>query len=317
MKTISYIEQPLEPCVATIGFFDGVHLGHHHLITNVVDEARARELKSLVITFDRHPREVLQKDFQPKMLTTLDDKLLLLSKTEIDTCLVMPFTRQLSELSAREFMQWLSEKLNVKVLVTGYDNRFGHDRREGFDDYVRYGRELGIEVLQATPLVMGGINVSSSAIRRLVADGEVELAHKCLGYPYSLWSTVVHGEHVGTGLGFPTANLSMAELADRVIPAPGVYAVKVRLEGSVEWKHAMTNIGTRPTFDGQKLSMESHIFRCSDDLYGKKMLVSFMHRLRAEQRFDSREELMEQLKKDARMVEEQFEKEQSDAEEME
>ena len=309
MKTIRDITQPMEPCVATIGFFDGVHLGHRHLIERVISEARERGLQSTVITFDRHPREVLQSDFKPKLLTTLDEKLLMLSLSEADACVVLPFTLDLAQLTAREFMEWLKEKLNVKVLVTGYDNRFGHDRVDGFDDYVRFGREIGMEVLQATPLAMGGINVSSSAVRRMIDEGEVELAAKCLGRPYTLRSTVVHGEHVGTGIGFPTANFSMEELADRIIPAPGVYAVKVRLDGAVEWKRAMTNIGTRPTFDGQKLSMESHIFRCSDDLYGKKIIVAFIHRLRAEQRFDSREELTAQLKKDAQMVEEQFEKE--------
>ena len=243
------------------------------------------------------------------MLTSLDAKRLLLSKTGVDRIEVLQFTDELRQMTAREFMQRvLKEQLDVKILLTGYDNRFGHNREEGFDDYVRYGKELGIEVrcLPAAPsngMGMGeGATVSSSYIRHLVADGHVGKASEGLGYPYTILGRVEHGEHVGTKLGFPTANLVPVD-EKQLIPAAGAYAVKVRMENSVEWKHGMMNIGMRPTFDGHKRTLEVHIFRLNEDLYGQQLLVSFVERLREEQRFDNIEALISQLQQDAVLAE--------------
>lgn len=272
--------------VATIGMFDGVHRGHQFVLQHVADEARQRGLQSMAITFDKSG---------PQTLTPLDQKRLLLTKTGIDRIEVLTFNEALKQMTAREFMeQELRDRLNVKVLLTGYDNRFGHNRTEGFDDYVRYGKELGIEVLQ---LPQEG-EISSSIIRQLVIDGDIHKANELLGNPYTILGRVEHGEHIGTKLGYPTANLVLVDKC-QLIPSAGVYAVKIRLENSVEWKHGMMNIGMRPTFDGQHQTLEVNVFRLKENLYGQQLQVAFIERLRGEQRFDSIEALKEQLRQDA------------------
>ena len=272
--------------VATIGMFDGVHRGHQFVLQHVADEACQRGLQSMAITFDKSG---------PQTLTPLDQKRLLLTKTGIDRIEVLTFNEALKQMTAREFMEReLRDRLNVKVLLTGYDNRFGHNRTEGFDDYVRYGQELGIEVLQ---LPQEG-EISSSIIRQLVSDGDIHQANELLGNPYTILGSVEHGEHIGTKLGYPTANLVLVDQC-QLVPAAGVYAVKIRMENSVEWKHGMMNIGTRPTFDGQHQTLEVNVFRLKENLYGQQLQVAFVERLRGEQRFDSIEALKEQLRQDA------------------
>ena len=272
--------------VATIGMFDGVHRGHQFVLQHVADEARQRGLQSMAMTFDKSG---------PQMLTPLDQKRLLLTKTGIDRIEVLTFNEALKQMTAREFMeQELRDRLGVKVLLTGYDNRFGHNRTEGFEDYVRYGQELGIEVLQ---LPQEG-EISSSIIRQLIVDGDIHKANELLGNPYTILGSVEHGEHIGTKLGYPTANLVLVDKC-QLIPAAGVYAVKIRLENSVEWKHGMMNIGMRPTFDGQSQTLEVNVFRLKENLYGQQLQVAFFERLRGEQRFDNIEALKAQLQQDA------------------
>lgn len=259
---------PVKPCVATIGFFDGVHRGHRFLIERLKEDAKAAGLESTVITFERHPRQVLSSDYQPKLLTTFEEKRLLLSRTGVDNCAVLQFDRQMAQMTAREFMERvLAGLLNVKRLYIGYDHRFGHNREEGFEDYVRYGRELGIEVLQNTAFDLEGVNVSSSVIRSFLQEGEVEMAARCLGYPYFVSGKVMPGVQEGRKLGFPTANIEVT--AEKLIPASGVYAVTARLEGSATLKLAMMNIGTRPTFGENEQTLEVHILDFEDNIYGK------------------------------------------------
>ena len=299
----------LQACVATIGFFDGVHRGHQFLIRHLVETARQDGLASTVITFDEHPRKVLQSDYQPEMLSTLDSKLLLLSKTEVDNAVVLHFDRQMAALSAREFMQQvLHDHLNVKKLFIGYDHRFGHNRADTFDDYVRYGKEMGIEVIKNEAFQIDGVNISSSVIRSFLKEGEIEMANQCLGYPYTIIGKVVNGYHEGRKLGFPTANLDISHFG-QLIPAPGVYAVKARMENMVVWKHGMMNIGTRPTFNGKGITLETHIFNFDGDIYDQLLLVSFVKRIRGEQKFDGPEELALQLKEDEETVLSLFDKE--------
>ena len=284
--------------VATIGMFDGVHLGHQFVLHHVVETAREQGLQSMAITFD----QTMHRD---QVLTPLDAKRLLLSKTGIERIEVLPFNDELRQMTAREFMQRvLREQLDVRILLTGYDNRFGHNREEGFDDYVRYGQQLGIEVksLPPAPSKGRGRTISSSFIRQLLTEGHVGKASEGLGYPYTILGRVEHGEHIGTKLGFPTANLVPVD-EKQLIPAAGAYAVKVRMENCVEWKHGMMNIGMRPTFNGHKRTLEVHLFRLNEDLYGQQLLVSFVERLREEQRFDSVEALISQLRQDAVLAE--------------
>ena len=234
--------------VATIGMFDGVHRGHQFVLQHVVDEAQRRGLQSMAITFIKTA---------PQTLTPLGLKRVLLTKTGIDRIEVLTFDDALRQMTARQFMeQMLKEKYGVKVLLIGYDNRFGYNRTEGFDDYVRYGKELGIEVtsLPPAPSKRKGSCVSSSLIREQIVDGNISEANDMLGHPYTIAGHVEHGEHIGTKLGFPTANIVVSDPC-QLIPVAGAYAVKIRMENSVEWKHGMMNIGMRPTFDGHQQTL--------------------------------------------------------------
>lgn len=289
-------DKELRPNVATIGFFDGVHRGHRFLIEQVREVAAARGLASSVITFPVHPRKVMQSDFHPELLTTCDEKVALLAGTGIDCCIMLDFTLDLARLSARQFMAILKDNYQVQALVIGYDHRFGHNRSEGFADYVRYGQELGIEVILAQAYSNAGMTISSSAIRRLLLEGDVSEAANCLGYHFFLDGTVVGGYHVGRKIGFPTANLRVGD-AEKLVPADGVYAVYVFLG---EEKHAgMLSIGYRPTLNnGLDRSIEVHIFHFDADIYNQPMRISFVRRTRSELKFDSIEELIEQLHKD-------------------
>lgn len=284
--------------VATIGFFDGVHRGHRFLIDRVIEEAQRSGMSSAVITFDRYPREVLQTDYQPDLLSTLDEKLLLLSKTHVDNTVVLHFDASLAALTAHDFMRdVLQGQLKVRKLIIGYDNRFGHNRSEGFDDYVRYGKELGIEVIRADAFLPDDVCVSSSVIRTCLREGRVEEANRLLGYDYTIESRIVNGYQNGRKMGFPTANLDVTR-CQQLLPASGVYAVLVRLKDSVGWKRGMMNIGHRPTFNGTTTSMEVNLFNFSGDLYGQELLVSFISKIRDERKFDSIDALAEQLQHD-------------------
>lgn len=298
------------PCVATIGMFDGVHRGHRFVLSQVCDYAKAHHLNATVITFDRHPREVVQTGWKPLLLTTFEERMRLLGETGIDRCVVLPFTKDMARLSAHDFMVLMAERLGVKVLMTGYDNRFGHHRDETFEDYVHYGREIGIEVrgLPSANYQLSTANcqlseVSSSMIRRLLEEGNVHEAAEALTYPYSITGTVVKGEHIGTTLGFPTANLQPTDKR-KLIPAPGVYAVRcVMDDGRSKTHKGMMNIGTRPTFGEHSQTLEVHILDYEGDLYGKEITVEFIERLRDERRFENEEELKRQLEEDKRRIE--------------
>ncbi len=286
----------LLPNVATIGFFDGVHRGHRFLIEQVRKAAAARGLASSVITFPVHPRKVMQPDFHSGLLTTCDEKVALLTDTGIDYCVMLDFTHDLARLSARQFMAVLKQEYRVQALVIGYDHRFGYNRSEGFDDYVRYGQELGMEVIPAEAYAAGAVTVSSSTVRRLLQEGDVLEAANCLGYHFFLDGTVVNGYHVGRKIGFPTANLRAGN-PDKLVPADGVYAVYVFLG---EKKYAgMLSIGFRPTLNnGVDRSIEVHIFGFDADIYNQPMRVAFVRRTRSELKFGSIEELIAQLHKD-------------------
>ena len=286
---------------ATIGFFDGVHRGHQFMIDSLTTMAHAQGRQSLVITFDRHPRQVVHADYVPQLITTTDEKLQLLHATAADRIEVLHFDAQMAQLSAYEFMrQVLHEKYGVAMLLTGYDNRFGHNRAEGFADYVRYGEEMGMKVLQNTPIDIDGLRVSSSLIRRLIVEGNITEASNCMGHPYSITGCVAHGFQEGRRIGFPTANI-VPESAEKLVPGNGVYATRVSVEGG-EWMPAMLNIGTNPTFQRQQTTIEAHIIGFEGDIYGRKVRVEFGRKLRDEQRFESVEALQKQLETDKKEV---------------
>lgn len=288
------------PCVATIGFFDGVHTGHRFLIGQVCSEASRRELLSAVVTFGTHPRQVMQSDYCPSLLTSPEEKLRLLEQTGIDTCILLDFTPELSRLTALDFMALLRDRFRVSCLIIGYDHRFGHNRSEGFEDYCRYGHQLGVSVLQASAYTGQVAHVSSSMIRSALSCGDIRLANRCLGYSYFLEGVVVGGRQNGRKIGFPTANLQVS-VPGKLIPSNGVYAVRVELDGVVYG--GMLNIGVRPTFhNGSDRSLEVHIFDFSSDVYGKSLRIFFQDFIRPERKFDSINELVRQLQSDALQI---------------
>lgn len=302
--------------MCTIGHFDGVHLGHIHVIDRMRQLAMERGYDTTVaVTFDRHPRTLFDASFRPQMLTTVEERTLLLSQSGVDACVVLQFDHAMASLTAREFMEKiLRDMLHVRLLVLGYDNRFGRkNAAEGFEDYVAYGRALGIEVVAcdkmllssdesaAFPAAITDETVSSTHIRNLLSDGDVREAMRCLGHPYTIEGTVVEGYQEGRKIGFPTANVVLPSC--KIVPVPGVYAVKVRVEGSMSDLHGMMNIGTRPTYGDYGQTLEVHIFHFSDNIYGRRLRIEFHQRLRNEQQFPSVGKLAEQLREDAKEAE--------------
>lgn len=292
----SPVSSAFPPLTATIGFFDGVHRGHRFLIDQVKETAVREGRCAALVTFPTHPRQVLQSTYRPQLLTTSDEKLALLETTGVDYGILLPFTRELSKLSARDFMQLLYDRYHIRTLVIGYDHRFGHNREEGFADYVRYGAELGLHIEQARAFHAGEQHISSSAIRALLHAGEVASAAQLLGYPYFLQGQVVSGHQIGRRLGFPTANLQV-NANDKLLPAHGVYAIRAEVEGMTYG--GMLNIGCRPTLaNGDEVSIEAHLFGFEGNLYDRSLRVSFIARLRSEKKFDSLEALMAQMETD-------------------
>jgi len=288
------------PMVATIGFFDGVHAGHCYLIEQVKAEAARSSLPSAVITFPVHPRKVLNSDYQPALLCGFDEKIERLVSTGIDYCISLDFTTEISKMSAQEFMcEILKKRLNVDTLVIGYDHRFGHNRSEGFADYKKYGAELGMKVIQATELSHSE-HISSSRIRRILGNGEVSMAAKLLSYNYTISGKIVEGFKVGRTIGFPTANIQIWE-DYKVIPAFGVYAVYVHIEG--ERYQGMLYIGKRPTLhNGDNISLEVNIFDFDGNLYNKTLTAEFIDFIRPDEKFRNIDILKAQILKDKESV---------------
>ena len=298
MKVIYDMEDWKEDAVvATIGFFDGVHTGHVFLIQEMRKLAVERQLPSAVITFATHPRVVLQSCYQPKLLNSFDEKIELLSKTGVDYIVVIDFTTSLAALSAREFItDFLSEKLCVKTLFIGYDHRFGFKRTEGFEEYLIYGRECGMEVVKTPPFADNELVVSSSRVRHLIAKGDMAVVSHSLGYLYSLKGHVINGYKVGRTIGFPTANIVIDE-KNKVLPLNGSYAVWIIIDG-LRYK-GMLYIGPRPTLDYDGLiSIEINIFDFSEDIYNKSVIVEFVGFIREDMKFDSLDDLKEQMHED-------------------
>lgn len=289
-----------KPLVATIGFFDGVHIGHRYLIEQVKQEALERGLPSAVITFPIHPRKVLQQDYQPALLCGYEEKTERLATTGIDYCATLDFSVEISQLSARQFMQdILKDNLDVDTLVIGYDHRFGHNREDGFEEYKRYGNEMGIHVIEAKELQIGE-HVSSSQIRALLGEGDVQKAAKLLSYNYTISGKIVEGFQVGRTIGFPTANIQVWERY-KVIPAFGVYAVYVYVEGS---KYGgMLYIGSRPTlYSDNNISVEVNLFGFDGDLYNKELTAEFLEFVRPDEKFIDIETLKRQIANDKETV---------------
>jgi riboflavin kinase/FMN adenylyltransferase len=281
--------------LATIGFFDGVHRGHRFLIEQLKTKALQSGLKTAVITFPVHPRKVLQQDYQPKLLTSFEEKMAQLASTGVDDVYVMDFTQVLAAMSAQDFIQQLLRKqLGVQALLAGYDHRFGQGRTDSYEQYVAYGQACGMEVYLAEKL--GEEPISSTIIRHLLMEGRVEEAGEKLSYDYPLEGKIIHGNHLGRTIGFPTANIDLTE-KDKIIPGEGVYAARVSVQN--KQYNGMAYIGRRPTVHSLgEQRIEVNIFDFDRDIYGEILRLELVHFIRTDRQFTGLEELKGQLAQD-------------------
>lgn len=287
--------------IATIGFFDGVHKGHRYLFKQLNEEAAARGLKPLIVTFEEHPRTVLQSDYIPKLLSTKEERKALLSA--YGEVVMLRFST-IRDLTAEQFMIRLKEEYGVEVLLMGYDHRFGSDGLRNPEDYCRVGAKQGIEVLRMEEYQDGTQHVSSTEIRTALEKGDVERAKELLGRPYALFGKVVHGKGLGRTIGFPTANIEPEE-PNKIIPMAGVYEVKVKGErlkdeGVNELANErVSGLGVRGMCNiDAKGTIEVHILGYKGNLYGQNLTIQFMQFIRKERQFHSLDELQQQIKAD-------------------
>lgn len=293
MKRLISEQQIDNQTVATIGFFDGVHRGHQFLLQELQRHARRCALESLVVSFNNSPLATLHPEKSVKLLTTSHEKTALFAQAEINNCLLLDFDKNLAQLTAREFLTWLSKNYGVQKLLVGYDHRFGSDGISSLDDYQTMGNELGIDIVPC-PRFDSKEEISSSTIRNYIAEGNVEQANCLLGYRYAIEGVVVEGQQIGRKIGFPTANLKTN--AEKLIPKNGVYAVEINHNAQIY--KGLLNIGTRPTVEGNNRTIEVHLLNFDGDLYGEHLTLHIEKRLRDEYKFASLDELKNQIEKD-------------------
>jgi riboflavin kinase/FMN adenylyltransferase len=282
-------------CVATIGNYDGLHLGHRQVLRQLREQAAADGLPSLVMSFEPTPLEFFCGENAPARLSTFREKVEQFREIGIDRFFCVHFTWEVAEMSPEQFIRaLLVGGIDVRHLVVGDDFRFGRDRSGNFDTLLASGRSYGFEVVDTPSFSVNGMRVSSTVVRDALARGDLELAERMLGRRYSMSGRVIRGDQLGRQLGYPTANMRVHRQKS---PLKGVYAVRV--SGLGEVRDAMASLGTRPTVDGREMRLEVHIFDFDEDIYGSHLRVEFVARLRDEQRFDSVELMAEQLARDA------------------
>ena len=303
MKIITDIKEGATAhCAATIGSFDGVHLGHQAMIAELRKAADREGLPLTVVTFARHPRLLFDKECEPFLLTTESEKMAAFETLGVDQVVLLDFDNGMASMCAERFMrEVLVDALRVKFLGVGYDHHFGKPcEGEGFEQYVAYGKALGVEVVRLSPFSHEGNKVSSSVVRRALSDGDIATANALLGHAYSFSGRVVNGAGIGRGLGFPTANIELFD-SKKLLPSNGVYEVDAEL-GDQSYKGVM-NIGVNPTVsDRMQRSIEVHLLDFSGDIYGKEMTVTPHRRLRGEVSFNSIDALKLQISVDVARV---------------
>ena len=289
--------------VLTIGTFDGVHLGHQKILNQLKEEAEKMEGESVLFTFYPHPRMVLfPENHGLKLIQTQEEKLDKLERNGLNNIIVFPFTQDFANLTATEFVRdYLVGLLNVRKLVIGHDHQFGKNREGGLSFLKTISKEYDFEVIEIPAQEIDEVNISSTRIRKAIESGNLEIANAYLGEPFELKGLVVKGKELGRTIGFPTANIQInSEL--KILPAQGVYAVEIELPNHSIYK-GMMNIGVRPTVTNeQNISLEVNIFDFSGDLYGSEIIVRLLSRTRSEQKFNSIEELTNQLKQDEKNI---------------
>ena len=282
--------------ILTIGTFDGVHIGHNKILTKLVEESKKNNLSSLIMTFFPHPRMVLQKSQEIKMIDTIDEKIYLFKKTGVDNLIIQPFDENFSKIRAKEFVEEiLVKKLKIKHIIIGYDHRFGKDREASVDDLKKFGLNYMFTVEEIAAQEIHSIAISSTKIRNAILKGEIKKCNEYLGRNFMLTGEVVHGDALGKKINFPTANIKIPETY-KIIPKNGVYLVKAIINS--ERYFGMMNIGVRPTIGGEKKSLEIHFFNFKDNIYNKTISVEIICKIRDEEKFSSIDELKIQLKKD-------------------
>ncbi|MDY6933525.1 MAG: bifunctional riboflavin kinase/FAD synthetase [Spirochaetota bacterium] len=282
--------------VITIGSFDGVHTGHRKIFSVLSDIAKREAGEAIVITFDVHPRKVLTPHTPPRILTSEAEKVNAIADTGIENIILLSFTSKLGNMSAEDFITEIIKKINIIEIVAGYDHAFGKNREGDIDFLKGFCISRGIKISRVEPEKYCHKPISSTWIRSEIEAGNISLSNLLLGRQYTLLGNVVRGKERGRQLGFPTANI-LPEDPDKVIPKDGVYAVTVVVDGRLEMQ-GMLNIGTNPTFANIERTIEVNIFEFNEDLYGLDIELRFHERIRDEMRFDSINELVEQLKKD-------------------
>jgi len=282
--------------IVTIGTFDGVHIGHQKIIKRLVDIAHKKHLNSVVLTFFPHPRMVLQNNNDIRLLNTIEERETILSDLGLDYLVVKTFTKEFANLSAEEFVKnILVDKLNAKHIIIGYDHRFGKGRSANIDDLKSFGKQYNFEVEEISVQDIEDVSVSSTKIRNALNDGDILTANTYLGYNFYITGKVVKGKGLGRKIGFPTANIEIAE-DYKLIPKNGVYVIKTSIENKLVY--GMMNIGMNPTVNGTKKTIEAHFFNFNNDIYNQTLKIEFVARLRDEQKFESVELLKKQLKLD-------------------
>lgn len=280
----------------TIGTFDGVHVGHQKVLSNLVQSAKKNNASSVLLTFFPHPRMVLQKNTGIKLINTIDERIKLLKKTGLEILVIHEFTKDFAKKTALDFVKnVLVDNLKISNLIIGYDHRFGKDREGNFEQLTAFGKKFGFNVSKIPQQEIDHITISSTKIRKAIELGNIEEANRYLGYCFMLTGEVVKGKNLGEKIGFPTANISIKETY-KLLPKTGSYVVKAELEN--ETVYGMMNIGFRPTVKGKNQTIEIHFFDFNKDLYGKSIQIDVLKFLREEQKFDSVEDLKNQLQKD-------------------
>lgn len=291
--------------IAAIGMYDGVHPGHRFLIDYLTVEARSRGLVPAVVTFTEHPLSIVRPEAAPGLLTSLDERLALLGQAGIEDCILLKFDDSIRRKSARQFLSMLNERYGIKALVVGFNNRFGHDRVDGIEQYRQIGGEIGMDIIQAPEYKGKCAPVSSSIIRGYISSGDIENANRALDRNYSFNGIVVEGNRLGRSIGFPTANLRLTDNR-RLLPKDGVYAVYATTPDGKR-RPAMLNIGFRPTVSERKFgvkerSIEVHIIGFKGYLYDEELKIEIVRFMRDERRFGSLDELKSQLKADLKNI---------------
>ena len=282
--------------ILTIGTFDGVHIGHNKILTKLVEESKKNNLSSLIMTFFPHPRMVLQKSQEIKMINTMDEKIHLFEKTGVDNLIIQPFDENFSKIRAKEFVEEiLVKKLKIKHIIIGYDHRFGKDREASVEDLKKFGLNYMFTVEEIAAQEIHSIAISSTKIRNAILKGEIKKCNEYLGRNFMLTGEVVHGDGLGKKINFPTANIEIIDTY-KIIPKNGVYLVKAIINSEIYF--GMMNIGVRPTIGGKNKSLEIHFFNFKDNIYNKTISVEIICKIRDEEKFSSIDELKIQLKKD-------------------